>query len=85
MPLDLVHSPDCELGEKIARRVHRRFNSHRQFLNRFERGLTELIRSSFAHPPLEGFTDSSAGQPQFDIVRFVHQRLLHTLASNRPR
>lgn len=30
---DLVYSPVWELDEKIARRVHRRFDSRREFLN----------------------------------------------------
>jgi hypothetical protein len=61
VPLDLVRGPDWELGEGIARRTHRRFNSPRQLLNRPEDGPTELIRSSSVHPPVKGFADVSAG------------------------
>ena len=58
---DLVHSPDWELSKELTRRTHRRFDSRRQFLNCFKDGLTELIRPSFVHPPIEGFADASAG------------------------
>jgi len=34
--LDLVHSPDRELGEEVPRRIHRWFSLHRQFINRLQ-------------------------------------------------
>ena len=71
------------LGEKISRHALGGY-PHRQFLNRLEDGLTELICLSPVYPPVKGFADASAGQPQFDIVRFGDHRVLYTLANNRP-
>ena len=61
VPLDLVHSPDRELGEEITWRTDRWFNSPRQLLNRPEERSTELVRLSSIHSPIEGFADASAG------------------------
>ena len=62
VPLDPVHGPDRELGEEIARRTHRSgFNSRRQFHNRLENGLIELIRLLSVYPPTEDFAGVGAG------------------------
>jgi len=37
------------------------FHLHYQLLNRLEDGLTELIRTSPLHPPVEGYADISTG------------------------
>ena len=58
--LDLISNPDRELGEEIFRRTHRRFGSHRQFLNRLEDGPTELIRPLSVYPPIEDFANVRA-------------------------
>ena len=59
--LDPVHDPDRELGEEIARRMHRsRFNSRRQFRNHLEDGPIELIRPLSVYPPTEDFAGISA-------------------------
>ena len=60
IPLDLARSPGWKPSEKMIRRAHRWFNSQCQFLNRFEDGLTELIRSPYAHPPVKSFEDVGA-------------------------
>jgi len=80
VPLDLGHGPGWELGERIVRCIHRWYDTHRQFLDRLEDGLTELTPLSSVHPPGKGFADVSAGQSWFDIVRFGDHRVLHSLA-----
>ena len=54
---------NVSLVRKKARRTHRWFNSQRQFLNRLEGGLVELIRSPYIRPPIKSFADVGAGQP----------------------
>ena len=76
VPLDLVDNPDRELDEENTSHTHRRFDSRRQFLNRLEDGLAELVPPLSAYPQIKGFTDVSAGQPQFDIARFFDHRVL---------
>ena len=62
VPLELVRSPMIE--SLVNHTVYALwFNLHRQFLNRLEGGLSGLIPSSFACPPVKDFADDSASQP----------------------
>ena len=71
-------------SERTAQRMRRWLNSRSQLSNPLEHWLTEFIRPSPVHSPVEGPTNVGAGQPEIDIVHFVDHRVLYTSACGEP-
>jgi len=58
--------------------VHHRFDPRRQLIYRFTHGLTEVLQFLSIHSPVKRSTDIGAAQPEFNILMFVHHRILDT-------
>ena len=51
-------------------------NSRRQLVDCLDHRIVEIVQPPPLQSPVEGGTDISAGQPEFDVIHLVDHRVL---------